>query len=467
MARKPVKSQAPAAVLLAYSKLKKQYPFPISLKRISGRHYLYKQLIRWDKALKKYVCVEMQYLGAIADDGTFKPRKMVANDIEAARAVIAAHGGKVTMPDSGMAEPILGNAITELDGRILTELTMDGRLQTSELAQRLSVEERKAGYRIRALEKKFGITYHPKINTEAFGYLHFLVFVKFKEAPRPNPQQLQKELSSISSVQFAAISADGSKYDMVIVIATISDYNATSAESLPVLLKKLRMLPSLKEISAEWYVSYFDIGKGFMPLRQSFLEEHLSKMVWTKRQERKTTSISKNEYATMLALNADGVASFREIEQRNNMSEGSARYSYDGLLGRKVVSGVTICMKNPAIRYNAIVLMEILDEGIYFETRDEFYRIETEEKEGHVLNRIPLVANMGAPYGGLLMVPVYSEGQLDSLEHELYSNVKGIKLSTMVLTTILCGTLPYNRFDNTKTFQYQRLMANRSQKEKR
>ncbi len=466
MARKTPKAEPPDAVLSAYAGLKRRYDFPISLKRISGRHYLYKQVIRWDKEHKKYVCVEMQYLGAISDDGTFRPRKMVANDIDSAKAVIAAHGGKVTMPDpNAFPAPERRPPTAELDRRILTELTMDGRVQTSELARRLGADERKVGYRIRALEKRFGICYTPKINLEALGYLHFIVFVKFRGS-RPDPDQLQKEISSMSAVQFAALSSN-SKYDLVLIIATISNYNAVETESLPVLLKNLRMSPSLKDIGAEWYVSYFDISKGFMPLRQSFLEERISHAVWTKRQERKTTSISKNEYATLLALNSAGDASFRDIEKRNGMSEGSARYSYEGLIGRKVIGGTTICMRGIAARYSALVLMEIIDEGIYSDTRDEVYRIETTDPEGSAFNRIPMAANTGAPYGAIFLVPIINDGDLEALENEFYSKVKGIRISAMVLTKVLCGTFPYNRFDNTKTFQYERLMSHEKQQKKR
>jgi DNA-binding Lrp family transcriptional regulator len=458
MVSKSGKARASDAVLSTYADLKRKYDFPISLKRISGRHYLYKQLIRWDKEAKKYVCVEMRYLGAIADDGTFRPRKMVANDMDAARAVIAAHGGKVVMPEAiPSAELVPLPRTSELDRRILTELTMDGRLQASELARRLGEKERKVGYRIRTLEKKLSISYKPRINLESLGYLRFIVFVKFRVS-RPDPDLLQKEMDSMPSVQFAALTSS-SKYDLILILATTSDYAAAAIENLPDALKRIRMSPSLKDIAADWYVSYFDISKGFMPFRQRFMEDYTVKSVWTKRQERKSTSISRNEYATLRALNADGAVSFREIEQRNGMSEGSAKYSYDGLIERKVISGTTICMEGLKTKYSAFLLMEINDEGLYSSTREEVYRIETTEMENHISNRIAMVANIGAPYGGLFLVPVSREGELEELEREFYEKVKGITITPMVLTKILNGTLPYNRFDNTKTYQYQLLEA--------
>jgi DNA-binding Lrp family transcriptional regulator len=465
MAKRSRAAGVPDAVASAYERLKKSYSFPLSLKRIGGRYYLYKQLIRWDRENRKYVCVEMRYLGAVADDGTFRPRKMVANDIDAAKAVIAAHGGRVAMPDPG--EPAgqeRAPSPIELDRRILTELTMDGRIQASELARRLGIDERRAGYRIRSLERRFDIVYRPRVNLEALGYLHFIVFVKFRDS-RPDPDLLQKELDSISAVQFAALSSS-SKYDMVLIVSTISDYTDVAKEGLPAALRKLRMCASLKDIGAEWYVSYFDISKGFLPLRQSFIEERISQSVWTKRQERGSNSISRNEYATLRALNEQGSVSFREIEQRNSMSEGSARYSYEGLVGRKVIDGVTICMRGLRARYSAFLLMEIIDEGVYSDTRHEVYRIETTDREGAAFNRIPMLANMGAPYGVIFLVPVMGDGELEALEREFYAKVRGIRISTMVLTKILCGTFPYNRLDNTKTFQYERLMLHEKEQEK-
>ncbi len=466
MAKRSVRPETPDAVLSAYATLKGRYGFPISLKRIGSHYYIYKQRIRWDKASKKYVCIEMQYLGAIADDGTFRPRKMVANDIDAARAVIAAHGGKVVMPSAAnLPEPSAKSSITTLDKKILTELTMDGRLQVSDLARRLGENERKVGYRIRVLEKRLGISYRPKVYLESLGYLHFIVFVKFRGS-RPDPDLLQREMDSNATVQFAALTSGG-KYDLILIIATISDYNAVATESLPAALRKIRMGPSLKDIASDWYVSFFDISKGLLPLRENFMAEYLSKSIWTRRQERKSNSISRNEFATLSALNADGAVSFREIEQRNGMSEGSARYSYESLVKRKVISGTTICMNGLGIKYNVFLLMEIIDEGLYAGTRVEVYRIETKESGDHTSNRIPLVANMGAPYGVLFMVPVASDGALESLEREFYSNVKGIRISALILTKIFCGTLPYNRFDNTKTYQYEQLMLHDKQKEQK
>ena len=454
--------RTPTAVQAAYAELKRRYGFPVSLKRISGHYYLYKQLIRWDREAKKYRCVEMRYLGSISDAGAFKPRKMERNDIESAKAVIAAHGGRVVMPESQAARPGGRLRITELDRKILTELTMDGRIQVSELARRLGAEERSVGNRMRSLERSLGMEYRPKVLLEGLGYLFFIVFAKFRDR-RPDPDHLEREMNAFPSVQFAALSSN-SKYDLVLIIATINDYNAVAKESLPVILRKIRMSPAVKDIEAEWYVSYFDISKGFMPLRQIFVEERLKGSIWTRRQEKGSGSLSKNEYATLLALNADGAESFRAIEKRNGMSDGSARYSYDSLVERKVLTGVTVCMKSLPTMYNALLLVEIVDEGAYAATRNEVYRIEITEDPGHIANRIPLAANMGAPYGVIFMVPILRDGDLENLEREFYAKVKGIKLSSMVLTKTLCGTPPYNRFDNTKSFQYEMLNAKVGQK---
>lgn len=464
MDKRSGKPETPDAVLSAYATLKGRYGFPISLKRINNHYYLYKQQIRWDRDSRKYVCVEMRYLGALADDGTFRPRKMVANDIDSAKAVIAAHGGKVTMPDPiNLPAQQSAQRITDLDRRILTELTMDGRLQASEMARRLGAEERRVGYRIRSLEKRFNIVYKPKVKLESLGHLYFIVFVKFR-ASRPDPERLQKEMDSISAVQFAALTS-GSRYDLVLILAASSDYRPGSTDGLPDIMMRIRMSPSLKEIASDWYVSFFDISKGLVPLRQSFVDEQLSKSVWTRRQERKTNSVSRNEYATLRALNADGAVAFREVESKNGMSEGSARYGYEGLMARKVLSNVTICMQGLRTKYNAFLIMEIIDEALYSDTRQEIFRIIINERADHISNRIALVANVGAPYGVLFLVPVANDGDLEALESEFYSKVKGIRLSSMVLTKTLCGTLPYNRFDNTKSGQYERLMLYERQHE--
>lgn len=454
----------PSAVSARYTELKRSYGFSVSLKRIGGRYYLYKQIIKWDKEKRKYVCTEMKYLGAISDEGVFKPRKAQPDDIDSAKSVIEAHGGKVTMPEHALPTHAPALSITELDRRILTELTMDARTQISDIAKRLGVDEKKVGYRIRSLEGKLGINYVPKITLERLGYLYFIVFAKFRGA-RPDPDKLQKEIEAISAVQFGALAAN-SKYDLILIIATRNEYNAVGKDSLPSVLKKIRMEPSLRDIKSEWYVSYFDIVKGFMPLRQNFIDEKLSNSVWTKRQEREPNSLSKNEYALLKMLNQDGSGSFRSVEQQNGMTDGSAKYSYDRLIERKVLDGVTICMKSLGVMYNSFLLMEIIDEGAYAATRNEVYRIETTEKPDSISNRITMVANMGAPYGGMVLMPIFKDGDLEELEREFYLKVKGIRLSGMVLTKILCGTPPYNRYDNTKSLQYELLNASKAQEKR-
>jgi DNA-binding Lrp family transcriptional regulator len=464
VAKLPTSKSVPVAVRERYEALKRSYSFPISLKRISGHYYIYKQLISWDREQKKYRCVEMQYLGSISETGEFRARRLKGDDIESARAVIAAHGGSVVMPSPSGLQVSSKPRTTELDRGILTGLTMDGRAPVPALAASLGEEGKRLGYRIRSLEGRLGIEYRPKVIIEGLGYLYFIVFAKFASA-RPDSDALQRELESNPAVQFAALSPD-SKYDMVMVVASISDYNVMGEESLPAILRNIRMGPSLKEIKAEWYVSYFDVIKGFMPLRQLFLEERILKSVWTKRQERKQGSLSRNEYAVLAALNLNGATSFRAVERQNNMADGSAKYSYDRLSERKVLNGVTICMNRIGALYNALLIMEIIDEGAYAATRNEVWGIEITERPDHIANRITMVANMGAPYGALFLVPVFKDGDIEELEREFYSKVKGIRISTMVLTKTLCGTMPYNRFDNTKSIQYERYTASKTQEKR-
>ena len=453
-----VKRKTPTAVLTSYAQLRRSFNFPISLKRIKGHYYIYKQLIRWDKESRKYKCIEMKYLGSMAEDGTFRPRESHMNGVESATAVIEAHGGRVVLPELAAATPKLGGMprLSELDRQILTEITMDGRIHISELARKLGMNEKRIGYKVRSLERRLGIVYRPNIQVEGLGYLYFIIFAKFLDS-RPDPQLLQEEMKANSAVQFAALSSD-SRYDLVIIIATISNYTLMGAENMPAaIVKDIRMGRSLKDIRSEWYVSYFDIGKGFMPLRQRFIEEKLGKAVWSRRHERTPNMLSRNEYATLLALNANGAVPFREIEKKEGMSDGSAKYSYDSLVKRKIMSGVTICMNGLPMRYTALIIDEIIDEAAYASTRHEFYRFAITEKPDHNFNRLSFIANAAAPYGGISMAPITGDGELEGLMQELNRNVKGIRVSGMVLTKILCGAVPIGRFDNTKTYHYERL----------
>ena len=92
--------EAPSKVVAEYKRIKSRFPFFISLKRINGKYYIYKQLTRTDKTSKK-VKILTTYLGRITDEGKFIEKGSKGDyELENAIKLIEARGGKVALQSS-------------------------------------------------------------------------------------------------------------------------------------------------------------------------------------------------------------------------------------------------------------------------------------------------------------------------------------------------------------------------------
>ena len=86
----------PPQISAAFEKVKKTYPFYVSLKRIYGKYYVYKVKVVWDRLTKK-TKTNSEYLGRITSDGKYKKKSITPNDyLRKAEALIASKGGKIT-----------------------------------------------------------------------------------------------------------------------------------------------------------------------------------------------------------------------------------------------------------------------------------------------------------------------------------------------------------------------------------
>ena len=74
------------------------------------------------------------------------------------------------------------------------------------------------------------------------------------------------------------------------------------------------------------------------------------------------------------------------------------------------------------------------------------------------LNRVLLMGDNFLPYGGIMMVPIFKDGQSDEFEEELKAKVKGIGIWKSMVTRTIVGRLCYRKLDNAHSRQYKRIL---------
>ncbi len=450
-------AEAPKAVRERFEELKKSFPFPIVLRRISGRYYLYKQIAKRNSKTGKTEIVEAKYLGKITETGAFvaKGLKKPEYDLEVAKSVILSHGGKVLMPQENEGRTLESNGLqlTEAEQKILTNLSMNARMPIPMLARKLNMKEDAVSARIKKLEKLLGINYTAHIRLLNLGFLYFVVFIKFLDT-LPDPLKVKEEIESVPEVQFAAFTKG--EYDMFIYLIA-----ENTVDFQLIIEAKLKSMNSLKNKSAKWYTSLFYPTYQIIPLRDSFFTV-LEKRIWHRTREQPRPipgQMLQSEYFVLRELNRDASMPFAEIERKNNMPKGSARYIYERLREKDVVANLTLTMDNIGIKYNALIMFEILEENKFRESRKVFLEYIMEENPNHIINKFSLVGDIYAPTGTLLMAPIFQDGQLGFLEKDLERNINGGRIYSISITGILTGRLLYRRFDNLYSVAYETLVS--------
>ncbi|MGC9157104.1 MAG: hypothetical protein ACP5GD_02895, partial [Candidatus Micrarchaeia archaeon] len=70
------------------------------------------------------------------------------------------------------------------------------------------------------------------------------------------------------------------------------------------------------------------------------------------------------------------------------------------------------------------------------------------------------------PYGMVMLLPIYIDGDLEKAKEELLQKVKGIKIRASIVTHILIGDLGTRKFDMQKSKPYEILQELTKQDDK-
>ena len=443
----------PKDVLDKLEELRRNTRNRITISIIKNRYCVYEYKYLFDPGMKKSRMVSF-YIGSISDAGEFIPaihRKdttKVENLDKHIRAgeKAGAEGHAYTMQNPD-----------KIDLGILTKISMDSRASINEISSAVGVGKSTVTYRLKMLEKNYGIRRTIEVYPERFGFTRYIITVKFL-AGKPDVAAVKKLLEAEPRVQLSLVMYGD--YDLLIYIIAES---TLKLEDTVYFFRSSRVFAGFPAI---WNVGYTLEGYGYIPLRMEFFSL-LKDRVWQKAREsmrKRPDQLFRSEYAVLMDLNNDAGAPFSDIDKRNGLSSGSAQYTYYKLLERKLIERATITMQNPQVKYCALLYAVQKDIVAFNETRAA-YLIDIIEETGRPANKYIFCGDSSAPYGAVFLAPVY-EGSVDDIKREMEKKVNGIGIKTSVVAECIVGYLGFRKFDNTLSPQTKILRVMSEEKSK-
>lgn len=444
----------PKSVADQFNSMKKDGQSNLALKVIHGNYYVYKEHGIWLKREHRNKTIS-EYLGRITSDGHFIKKSFHAkNDLESAKALIAEHGGEIIwhekLDETQLPAAQYLNA-TDIDLKLLMVLSMNARLSSAEIAKIMGLSEQAAYSRVKAIEKKFGITYLLEVDVEKLGYIRYLILIKFEDGV-PTKEEIEEAIKGEYNIQFAAVTKGD--YDVVMYVIDESPLKAYDN------LLRLRQKGSISKYKGSWIFTNFAQTYSFMPLREEFIENVVKEKVWHRTKD--TPRLDKDElrqreFLLLKELNNKANATFASIDEKCNFNKGTSRYAYHALKERGIVTRPTISMTNLPIKYVGVILLFVDNYKVYEDKRYKF--LIDLIKYGEISNKYCLSGNIGAPVqGAISFMPVAEEGYLDKVTAELKEELTGGNIRNLVITEVIVGTLCYRRFDDLYSRQYRLLV---------
>lgn len=435
--------------------LRSEYKFFVSLKKINDRYYLYKQTAVWNKAKKKLKVIST-YLGRITEDGVFIKKETTSNDeLDNAKAIILAHGGKVLLPtvEEGVQIPVTELLPDEIDKKIIMALSMDARISLSLLGKQVGLTPSAAYNKVKKLEKKYRIKYFAEINVQKLGYLWYAFAVKFDDI-KPSFVSSKDSLDRFPEVQLAFFTKGD--YDMIIF------FLAENNDAADDLSYQLMTSGAFSKYLSTWDIIPIKNTYGIIPVRDIFFDK-LKEQVFNRTKEnrhKKYNQIYKREYDVLRELNLDGTADFSEIDRKCNFDSGRSRYAYHELVKQGIISRITLTMQIFEEKRLDILLIELKNAKQFFDTRAPFLHTIVDDKVSSLINKYVFIGDIGTPAGVMAITPTIEQSDLNDLEDHLSKNTKGMKIRDAIISSIIVGSFCYRRFDNTSALQYKLLVKN-------
>ena len=439
-------------IINTFNVIKKEYDH-CYLKKINNNYYVYKQRYTWHKEKRKSMTIS-EYIGRITIDGKFiKKVTSYKDELEKAESIVTSYGGKIIweknehIREAKHIEYI--EDVKKSDLKLLTAMSMNSRMPASKLAELTGLNEQTTYSRLKVLENRLDIKYILEIDVEKLGYIKYLILIKFEDKI-PTIEELRKTIEDEYTIQFAVTTRG--RYDVVMYVIDKDPLTANNN------LFRIRTKPNIRNYRAQWNLIYFAEVYSFVPISNEFVENVLKDSVWHRTKESPRPNreqLKYREWILLKELNKDSVTNFSFIDDNFSLPKGTSRYAYDELRNKRIIVRPTISISSLPMKYIGIIMIENIDEDKIQEHRYK-YLLEI-IKYDEIVNKYSLMGNIGAPNGGIMFFPVTENESIDEIVERIDDELQGSKVSSLIVTEIIRGSLCYRRFDNAYSRQYGRL----------
>ena len=115
---------------------------------------------------------------------------------------------------------------------------------------------------------------------------------------------------------------------------------------------------------------------------------------------------------------------------------------------------VTITMETPPIKETAVFIVKQLNIKKFIEHR-KGWLLDALKSEDELLNKYVFFGDIGSPYGAIQVAPSYKDGNIESIEQNLYASTKGVEIETSIITKFLVGNLSHRKLDMKEPILYK------------
>ena len=366
----------------AFAKLKKK-DSSYELKIISDHYYVYLSYGVRDRAMGKTRKVSI-YQGKITKEGVFiesrRKHKVEFEDQEETRQAAGATSQDLKIRESSL----------KYEKTLLTALSMNGRISLPALGKMLGLSVNATAWQVKSIVRRYGIRYIPEINVRKFGYIQFMITVKFLSSVPPI-DKLKSVASAEPRVQLAMLT--GGEFDLVIYAL------ARNVEEATDMIVNLRS--GLSTYDSTWNSIPIYDDYGFIPLREKFIE--LMK---------ESGALLDREYAILKELSRDASIEFSKIDKKYGFDGGRSSYNYYRLRSEGKIRRVTITMQKLPMKYVGIILENIVNKSKFIAHRTaSLSNIINETKMP--TDKYLSVYDTTTPDGSIFFVPVFEYDELD------------------------------------------------------
>ena len=449
--------EAPAKIKEVFEELKKSYDEHIELKFLNKRFCIFEATSKWDSKRKKPVKIT-HYIGWITDNGVVVPAKPKQNEarlkaLEFEYNKMLEHQKELDEKRKAASERSLEEALGDEDILLLQALSMNSRLSHARISSITGIPLHTLEYRIRRLERIFGIKYTLELNMNNLGFSEYMILAKFISG-KPSHESVRAALEKNPRVQLAL--ATKGTYDFIIFC--VAENNNVVAE----VLDSIRTAEALKGIESEWYITPIAADYGFIPLRQDFFDV-LKEKVWHRKKhgdKPSTSSLMYREYALLYELNEDSTKSFASIDKKYDLPTGSAKRAYEDLKseeGKKAILRPTLVATIINKRYDAIILENITNKEKFINSKYDQHKYIINE-QNKAISKFSYICDMETPDGIFYLFPILKEGDTEKIKDELSKTIKGVKFDSLIVERTIAGNTCYRKFDDLYSDQYLALV---------